>query len=256
MTRHVLRDVPIQMPTNEELVAALDTAAPPPEEEEWYAEEGFDPGWSPATARIDDISRLLWRRTKIVAEIAEYDRLEQIEFDRLKRAREDAVGPAERRLAFTDRNVEEFAVRAWLDEGKTRWATPNGIIASTKVGTKIVADDDMLADWCPPKTVDAPPDDMFETRSKVFVKHLRKWLDAQVTNGTIQRIVLIGKVSDPDYSETVDETVGFAREFRVGEVGYWMIVETGEVVPGVTWSPGGDAGSGRNFRFNPTSEDS
>jgi hypothetical protein len=218
---------------------------------------GFDERdtWDAASARLDDVNRLLRWRRELLLQIDEYDQLEQAELERLRAARDRAVGPATRTVHWIDWQLDDFAVAAYRLNGKTRWATPNGIISSRSVTHEInVIDATVIGSW--PDEYNGGPT-VIEEQPKVIMKPLRKHLDALVAAGKLRRIVLAGDPTDPERSEFVDEKEGWNREFADDERGYWMINDgprDGNLLPGVQWSPKGDGGSGRNFHLDPLDE--
>lgn len=227
----------------------------PPED----APDGFDeippddePVESPLVMPIERVNALLGRWYRLQADVDDYDRLHNAEIERLSLRREAAVGPIERRIRRIQTAVEEFAVRSFLDFGKTSHRVPNGDIKSRPVVPGIEYDGKELFDW----TVGMSAfDDICELRPWFDKKKLRAWLDRQVELGHIERLVIHDQ--SYDHFQVVDETVGWHSEFPPGYIGVWFWTETGaeefgmtegEILRGVTWSPNGTFGSGRNFK--------
>jgi hypothetical protein len=208
-------------------------------------------GWDASAAQLDDISRLLAVRRHLTADIRTYDRMEMAELQRLRAARERALGPTERRLAWIEDEIKRFAVATWRRTNKTRWATPNGIIASrSRVHEITIDNEDLVLDGIPDESeLLLGGDPLFEIRTKIFVKQLRKLLDQLVADKKLTRLVLDGDPLSPDASYLVDEEEGWTREFSENEHGYWM-KEDGLLVSGVRWSPVGTDGTGRSFTLD------
>jgi hypothetical protein len=194
-----------------------------------------------------------WRR--LDAEIAEYDRLHQAEIDRLNDRREQAIGPTIRRINRLRRAVEQFAVESYLHWGKTKLRVPNGDIESRPVVTKIDTKPEAARPWM----VMIPElDKAWDLEPVIHLKELRAWLDERVAVGHLQRLVMHNEGPDGVDFELVDEEEGWHREFMPGWEGVWFWTETGaeaydsategEILPGVTWTPKGTFGSGRNFK--------
>ena len=203
---------------------------------------------------VDRVNGMMGRWRRLNAEIAEYDRLHQAEIDRLNERRELAVGPAERRISRLRRAVEEFAVESYLHWGKKSLRVPNGDIQSRPVVHDIAYDGAKLFDWA---AEHGEFDGIYELRPWFDMKKLRKWLDDRVDRGHIQRLVMHAEGPDGVDFELVDEQQGWHREFMPGWEGVWFWTETGaeeygrqegEILPGVTWTPKGTFGSGRNIK--------
>lgn len=225
------------------------------------APEGFDhpPEEDPETPpsaplpTVELVNAMMGRWRRLELEIDEYDRLHEAEMERLRLRREEAIGPVLKRVSRIRFAVEQFAVRAFLDFGKTSLRVPNGDIQSRPVVPAIDYDGEKLFKWA---VEHGEFDDMIELRPHFDMKKLRKWLEDRLEQGHIQRLVLHGDEPGVDF-DLVDEKVGWRDEFAPGWTGVWFWTETGaeeygrqegEMLPGVTWSPKGTLGSGRNFK--------
>lgn len=185
-----------------------------------------------------------------------YDSLHNAELTRLKRRREEAVGPTERRISRIRYAIESFAVGAYLDFGEMGHRVPNGDITSRPVIISIEKDDKTAHDWM--KSIDGLAD-AIELRPWIDMKKLRTWIDARVRAGHLQRMVSRPAPVDEDVEFwLVDEAKGWPWQLAAGDVGVWFWTEAGgelfdqpegEVLRGVTWEPNGTMGSGRNFKI-------
>lgn len=225
------------------------------------APEGFDhppeedPDQAPESRllSVERVNAMLGRWYRLKAEIEEYDRMHEAEIRRLTERRMAAIGPVEKRVNRIRYAVEQFAVRSFLDFGKTTLRVPNGDISSRAVVPDIDYDRDKLYDWA---VEHGEFDDMVELRPHFDMKKLRAWLDERVAQGHIERLVIWEGIDGTEF-EVVDEKVGWHSEFVGTQQGVWFWTETGaeeygrnegEMLPGVTWSPKGTLGSGRNFK--------
>lgn len=225
------------------------------------APEGFDhpPEEDPdetAETRLMSVERvnaMLGRWYRLQAEIDEYDRLHDAEIKRLTERRAQAIGPVENRVGRIRYAIEQFAVRSFLDFGKTSLRVPNGDIQSRPVVPAIDYEGQELFEWA---VEHGEFDDIIELRPWFDMKKLRKWLDDRVAQGHLQRLVIWEGIDGPEF-EVVDEEKGWHGEFFDGWKGAWFWTETGadeygrnegELLPGVSWSPKGTLGSGRNFK--------
>ena len=212
----------------------------------------------PPLPSVDRVNAMMGRWHRLDAQIAEYDRLHEKEIERLTLRREKAVGTIQRRVDRIRRAVEQYAVASWLSFGNTSVRLPNGDIESRPVVPNIEKDDQVVGEWM----VMIPElDAAWELRRWVDMKKLRAWLDERVATGDLQRLVIWEGIDGPEF-ELVDEDTGWHREFYEGWTGVWFWTETGaekydtvggpvkdgEILPGVTWSPKGTFGSGRNFK--------
>lgn len=202
---------------------------------------------------VERVNAMLGRWYRLQLDVDEYDRLHKAEIQRLKDRRDRAVGPVERRINRIRNAVEQFAVRSFLDFGKTSLRVPNGDIESRPVVISIDYDAEKLFKWA----VDHGEfDDIIELKPTFDMKKLRAWLEARVEEGHLQRLVVWEGADGPEF-ELVDEKVGWHNEFLAGQEGVWFWTETGateygreegQMLPGLTWSPKGTLGSGRNFK--------
>jgi hypothetical protein len=233
-------------------------------EDHWVESVDDDLGLlTAADANIDAVSRMMSAMRRLNAEIAEYDRLDAAERRRLDTARDRAIGPLVRRVEFLAGIVQDYAVRAFLDFGKTRLATPNGTITSNPTQPALVVDDDVAGQFF--ETTERV--DLVAWKPKVPVKDLRTWLETAEANGELVRCIV---TTTDDGVEELDLPPGHVYRFPFtdAETGRWRIPGGGqeptpdvahEVVgagpdrylPGVTWSPSGTGASGRNFHIKP-----
>ena len=223
---------------------------------EQLEDQETDPG--PPLPSVDRVNAMMGRWHRLDAEIAEYDRLHEAEIERLNLRREKAIGRVQRRVDRIRRAVEQYAVASYLHFGSKAVHLPNGDIESRPVVPAIDKDDEAVGKWM----VMIPElDKAWELRRWVDMKKLRAWLDERVATGDLQRLVIWEGIDGPEF-ELVDENVGWHSEFPEGWTGVWFWTETGaekydtvggpvnegEMLPGVTWSPKGTFGSGRNFK--------
>jgi len=202
---------------------------------------------------VDLVNGMMGRWRRLDAQIAEYDRLHRAEIERLNERRELAVGPIERRVDRLRRHVEQFAVQSWIRFGKTSLRVPNGDIESRPVVHTITTDAVAAREWI----VMIPElDKAWDTVPVIHLKEFRAWLDERVSVGDLQRLVIWEGIDGPEFT-IVDEDEGWHSEFGGTQEGVWFWTETGaekyktaegEILPGVTWSPKGTFGSGRNFK--------
>lgn len=202
---------------------------------------------------VERVNAMLGRWYRLQAEIDEYDRMHEAEIKRLTERRARAIGPVEKRVGRIRSAVEQFAVRSFLDFGKTNLRVPNGDIQSRPVVAAIDYDGQGLFKWA---VEHGEFDDMIELRPHFDLKKLRKWLDERVEKGHLQRLVVWEGIDGPEF-EVIDEKDGWHQEFPDGWTGVWFWTETGaeeygrnegEMLPGVNWAPKGTLGSGRNFK--------
>lgn len=215
--------------------------------------ESPDPAPQDALPSVDLVNAMMGRWHRLNAQIDEYDRLHRSEIERLEFRREKAVGTIERRRNRIRRAVEQFAVQSYLRFGKTSVHIPNGDIESRPVLTDIKTDATVAQPWM----VMIPElDEAWDRVPVIHLKEFRAWLDQRVAEGHLQRLVVWEGVDGPEF-ELVDEKVGWHSELHGTQEGVWFWTETGaekyktaegEMLPGVTWSPKGTFGSGRNFR--------
>lgn len=211
---------------------------------------------------LDEINRMLGALDRLHRRVAEYARLERQELDRLKARRETVLGYNDvrgrrgmiGRIAWLEDTVKQFALKAWRDEQRGRFALPNGTVKSTAVQDIIEADakNDEFITWVIDYLTRTPdPEPVLEFPPKLMVGSLRKRLAELETAGAVQRFIA---PIVPDDDNPTDQTVimlepgeRIYEPLHPGDYGGWMIVDTGDVIPGLTWSPNGDDGVGRNF---------
>lgn len=213
-----------------------------------------EPARSPSSAR-ERLNGLMGRLYRLEREVADYDRLHDAEIERLGANRRKHLGDHLKRIGRLRSGIERFAVQAYLDFGEISMKLPNGEISSRPVLAALERDDVKVfdQDWSP-----LLPPGTIEERPVVELKKLRAWIDAQVEAGFLQRIVYRPGVdgTDPDFELVDDE---YRQEFPGPDwVGGWFWTEAGadeynfevgEMLEGVTWTPNGTMGSGRNFKL-------
>jgi hypothetical protein len=212
--------------------------------EEWATVDEDDPGVrkipSLTEMNLETVSRMLSALRRLYRQLAEYDQLHVAEQRRIDEQHARVVKPIVRRVEDLEASLHQFAVKAYLDENRTRIATPNGIISSSK--TKPLLDfGDGAGDWLhelAPQTVEYVP--------KIDKTHARQLLDHLVDSGVLERVI-VGAVTPEGLDITV---VTELPKQRMTEPGRFRVVKTGELVPGITWSTSGEHGVGRNFRVD------
>lgn len=205
----------------------------------------------PPISSLARVNGILGRWYRLQHSVDAYDVLHDAELARLKKRRAEAVGPTERRIDRLRAAVEDFAVSMFLGFNDTGHRVPNGDITSRPVAYSIDKTDDLVVPWL---DLVEGMDDAIEMRPWVDMKKLRKWLDAQVKAGNLQRMVSRPAEVDEDVEFwLVDEKDGWTVELEPGDIGVWFWTSDasahaeGEVLAGVTWVPNGTQGSGRNF---------
>lgn len=201
-------------------------------------------------ANLDLINRMLGAMDKITRQVAEYARLEEQDRARLLARREKAIGPAMRRIDYLRGEVLGFAVAAWRREKRGKFALPNGTIKSSQVMDVLSVDPDKCATWLMKQAGDHEQPVWY--RPEVDKKQTRKLLERLEKAGVVKRIVRTPTGEEGVWDAVVLEpdSPKWTIPFAPGESGHWMIVDNGELVEGITWSPNGDDGVGRNFTID------
>jgi len=207
----------------------------------------------PPISSLARVNGILGRWYRLQHSVDAYDALHNAELSRLKRRREEAVGPTERRISRLRSAVEDFAVSMFLGFGDIGHRVPNGDITSRPVAYEITKTDADVAAWLTGLEPSA-----VEQRPWVDMKQLRKWIDARVKAGHLQRMVSRPAERDEDVEFwLVDETKGWTADLEDGDIGVWFWTDIGaqeyervegEVLTGMMWAPNGTQGSGRNFK--------
>lgn len=206
-----------------------------------------DDSWAPdpSTLAAPQVSKMLRVLRNMYAELADYELLHRGELARLAATHERHAGPVVKRIKSLEASLRSYALRSYIDFGKTRTVTPNGAItASRPLVTELTIVDEDLAQWA---TV-AP---IVESRAKVPVGKLRPLLERLEAEDRVHRALMVdGELTILDTSQDL------MRPLRPGETGVyverpaddadpWLLIE------GLTWSPPGYDGSGRTFTVSP-----
>ena len=230
----------------------IDELIPPHGDE--HAEDTPDRAPSAPVSSIERVNGLLGRMHRLQHDVDAYDALHRAEIDKLQKRRETVLGPLLRRIERIEATIDDFAVASYLHFGDVKHRVPNGDITSRPVTDTIDKDDNAVHEWLK----DCAPTDTFELRPWIDMKKLRAWLAARVADGHLQRMVSRPATGDqePEFF-LVDESKGWPWPLDPGFVGVWFWTSDGvaefdcgegDILPGVTWSPNGTQGSGRNFK--------
>lgn len=210
--------------------------------EDWADDDDLEP--SVVDLNLDAINSMLGGLSRLRARIGELVDLDVAEARR-RRMRLDALlyRPRQRAQMLED-TIVAFALRAWREEKRSRFVLPHGTIKLNQCQPSIAADESNreLIGW-----LEAQPSaaDCVDFVPKVRMKATRLMLEALEKNGVVKRCIC----SDED-AQMLEAGEQWLHPLPPGTEGRWMVVETGELVPGLTWSPNGDDGSGRNVQVD------
>lgn len=196
----------------------------------------------PSSMAAADISRQLGALRRLYARQAAYEQLHVAELERLETRRAILTGPLVERIHKIEASLRQYALRSFLDFGKTGTTTPNGVIrASRDLVPELVIDEAEVVKWIGRFSA-VSPSPVVEMKPTVRVGQLRALLVKLEQSGELRRAVIC-EGCEP---KVLESEASFRRAFDPGEVGVWLDRDNLALV-GVYWQPSGIDGCGRDF---------
>lgn len=199
----------------------------------------------PATLDLPRVSGMLRRLRGLYRELAGYEQLHADELARLADTHERYAGPLAARIRSLEAVLRAYAVRSFVDFGKTKVTTPNGVITASRplIPVLDVIDED-LAQWTQVASI-------VETKPKIPVAKLRALLTQLEAADRVRRALL-----RKDELTILDQGGELLRPLDADEEGVYLERMAAEddpwlLIEGLRWSPAGYDGSGRTFTVAP-----
>lgn len=201
---------------------------------EGYEDQQDQP--DPSSMAAPAVSQMLGILRRLYARLGEYEVMHLAEIRRLDERREALVGPLVKRVQQLEASLRQYALRSFLDFGKTGTiiATPNGVIRASRDLVPEIDVDINVADL---------PEHLIDRKPVAHMAMLRQWLAVLEDSGEFRRFVV--RDSDDARVEVAAGAV-YRRPLEPGELGVWIDKQE-NIMPGLSWKPSGDEGSGRTF---------
>lgn len=206
-------------------------------------EDVEEPVGAPVTA--ERTAWLFRKARELHARIDEYDALHQREIDLLNERRQEVIGPLVDQLDALEVEARQFAIAMWDRDKRGSFEFPYGSIKSRAAIEEFTVVDETVAMWAPGLAANYEIDEslLVKRTPKVYLKPLREVLARLELDGVVARAIDVG--SD-------EEMLVPSPELRWQPTwkGVFLDTLTSEVMPGLTWVPGGDDFRGRRWTIN------